>query len=205
MSEKNYKPRPATFDYEDIRVGDRQLNVCRVLLEGNNYEVCDYFSFQRWSNVKKGEWGAGLANSKEDPRKVERIGLFGEMVIAILFNKRVDVTYREGGDQFDFLLLGKTVNVKMRTEAPPRHDRGIIKCRHGAESAYMPLKHELYIFGFLDWEHERKASVCIVGGIEREKIDITEHPAFAGSHFNHEVHYRHMTPILQLLRDHYCA
>lgn len=205
MSEKSYKPRCTHFEFDTVRVGDRNIEMCRVLLEGNDYEVCDYFSFQRWSNVKKGEWGEGLANSREDPRKVERIGMFGEVLTAILFKKRVDLTYRVGGDQFDFLLFDKTVNVKMRTEAPPRHDRGIIKCRHNAESAYMPLKHELYLFGFLDWEHDRKASVCMVGGIERDKIDTTEHPGFAGSHFNHEVHYRNMTPIKQLMKEYYSA
>lgn len=202
MSEKSYKPRAANKTWEIIKVGDREIEVCRILIEANNYEVCDHYSFERWSNVKKGEWGAGLVNSKDDPRKVERVGLFGEIGIGLLFNQRIDLTYREGGDQFDFLLFGKTVNVKMRTESPPRHDRALIKCRHTADSHYMPLEHELYMFGFMDWEHERKASVCMVGGIYRENIDTSvEHPAYRGSHFNHEVHYRNMIPIRKLLED----
>lgn len=205
MSEKNYHPRPAEWQWDEVKVGDVKLQTCRVLIEGQNYEVCDHYSFQRWSNVKKGEWGEGLVNSKDDPRKVERVGLFGELVVGILFCKRIDLTYREGGDQFDFLLFDKTVNVKMRTEAPPRHDRGIIKCRHSDQSPYMPLKQELYLFGYLDWEHEKKASVCMVGGIHRENINTDECPAFRGSHFNHEVHYRHMIPIKKLMQEHYLS
>jgi hypothetical protein len=202
MSETNYKPRKTERKWEEILVGDKQLEVGRILIQGNNYDVCDHFSFQRWSNTKTGEWGEGLVNTSQDPRKVERVGLFGELAIGILFDQRIDLTYRPGGDQFDFQLFGKTVNVKMRTEAPPRHDRGIIKCRHSAQSAYMPLKQDLYVFGYLDWEYKRQASVCIIGGIWKDKIDTTEHAGFRGEHFNHEVHYRHLMPIKKLMARH---
>lgn len=199
MSEKSYKPRSAKKVWDKVKVGDRDIEVCRILIEENNYEVCDYYSFERWSNKKKGQWGEGLANSKEDPRKVERVGLLGELGVGILFGLPLDLTYREGGDNYDFVLFSKTCNVKMRTEAPPRHDRGIIKCRHSVDTAYMPLTHEFYMFGFLDWEHERKAEICIVGGIDRENINLEEHAGYAGSHFNHHVHYRNMISIRKLL------
>lgn len=139
-----------------------EIECFKVETTNEEYLICEEYSSKRWSNTKKGDYGKGFANTKDDPYKVERIGLLGEMAVGKIFNLPVDLTYREGGDECDFILAKSiTSNSKCRTK---KYDEAIVVCEneHGQK---MSLKNDIYIFSYLEGENAKykKAKIVLVG------------------------------------------
>lgn len=166
----------------------------KVEVSGKDYEVCEQVSHNMWSNSKTGEWGRGLANSENDPRKVERIGKLGEMALAKALNKPVDIAYREHGDAQDFILF-RTIKIDLKTATRrPRYNAGLVKVIEEC-GLRIPLTKEIYVFGYVEDEKRslKSAIVVLVGASLREEIAAKPIvPAKKGGHKNHEIPYLEM-------------
>src|SRR5574337_737239 len=131
---------------------------------GHNYDLCQQASSNLWANTKKGRYGSGLINSNKDPRKVERVGLLGEMAFSILSKLPVDFGYKEGGASYDFILKdGRTVDIKTESKL---HDYncGLIYAISDWGKPIM-LRADLYVFCYLKEESKdnKKAVINFLG------------------------------------------
>lgn len=158
------------------------------------YEKCNLCSQNRWSNKKTGHFGRGLINSKDDPCKVERIGLLGEAALAQYINQKVDYEYKEGGTPFDFNLNGLNIDIKT---AARNYGCGLIRAVSDRGSV-VELKSDIYVFAYLEVENrdEKMATVVLTGWEEKCKIEkMKTVPARIGNHLNYELSYQNLNPI----------
>jgi len=168
----------------------KTIDTFAVVVSGSDYELCDYTSHNLWANKKTGVFGRGLINEKSDERRVERTGLLGEMAYSRLINQPVNLEYKEFGEKHDFVVNGKTVDIKTQTQCS-RHCESFIYAKD--KIAPLPLLSDFYIFSFVEKENrvEQYAEIVFVGYIKRENIStkLKPSPIREASHYNYVVKY----------------
>ena len=198
MSElKMYTPLQTEPVKTDIVCRGKKLDVFEVNVSGEEYEKCEYHSTDMWANEKTGQFGLGLANSKDDPRKVERNGNFGELAFSKLFALPVDFSYKKGGDDQDFMLFGASVNIK---NAIRNYESGLIRAI--TDKGYkLQINNNVYVFSFTKNENKelKQATIIIVGYEIKENILKRKIvPARKGDHKNYDIPYEELKPISKL-------
>lgn len=173
-----------------------------VLIEGEEYDKCEEYSHKRACNKKTGEWGKGMINKDGDPRKVERTGLLGEMAFSKIFGYPIDLTYREDGDRYDFIMpkVG-TIDIKTASKFP-HYRSGLIKAPYKKDRTLKKLPCDMYVFAYIDSEdiQNKKAKIVVVGGRLRRDIQkLPTVPARMGSHSNYEITYSTLNPTSKML------
>lgn len=175
------------------------LDVFEVSVEGAEYQLCVDHATNMWANDKVGEWGEGLINSAADPCRTERTGTLGEMAFAKVFGLDIDLSYRTGGDSYDFLLEDQyKVNIK---SAARNYGKALVKA---ATKGGLSIKQDadIFVFAFIKDEDRKQsfASVVIVG-YERGSVirSLPLSPAIKGSHQNYQLDYSDLKPIDRLL------
>jgi len=170
-----------------------------VVIEGEEYKICNEYSHKRASNAKVGNYGRGHMNTDKDPRRVERTGLKGEMAYAKLFGGSVDLTYRSNGDQLDFTLRNReTVDVKLSCNVPS-YEAGLIQVVT-EKGTPKPLLCDWYVVGCNLWDefnldpskHRDYSEVCLIGAARRadiESLPISPARAEGLTQLNQEIHY----------------
>lgn len=166
-----------------------------VTVSGENYRACEKSSHNMASNKKKGHYGSGILNTKEDPRKTERVGRLGEMAFSIVYKLPVDFTYIDGGDPYDFIVNGKTINMKTNSRNYGKDAVGLVKVRDRKCAPYKTPKHDLYYVGYLNKEDRlaETAEIAIVGWVGRKYV--LGRPEVLGKakgsvHYNVEIEYK---------------
>ena len=105
-----YLERPVPT--EPFDTGDGIKQIIRVVIEVDEYAFCDKNSKQMWANKKTGDWGKGMMNNPNDPRRVERSGLLGEMAFSKFIGQPVEFEYKESGDGgTDAIFFGKRFDI----------------------------------------------------------------------------------------------
>jgi hypothetical protein len=198
---ENYKPitimHPKVVTYSFQR---REVKCIAVEIDEYEYNLCKVTSKNYWANRKKGTWGSGLVNTEEDPRRVERTGLLGEMAFAKLFNVLIDLKYREGGDDQDFKIGLNTYNVKCATK---NYFEGLVRRTNDEQTIILTLKHDAYVFGFVEGDDRRAnwAKVILVGIAKKDQVANAEiKDAYQGTHLNYVVPYSELKSIVTLLK-----
>ena len=130
-----------------------------VRVEGDNYKKCVEAAKNYWASSKKGNYGRGLINTEGDPTKVERTGLLGEMAFSIVSGLPVDFSYKKGGDKTDFILNGKTVDVKT---AASNYKANCIKA-YTPNGAYVFRELDIYVAAYIEEDNGEYAIVNLVG------------------------------------------
>lgn len=169
----------------------------KITITSDLYQKCEECSQNRWSNKKKGQFGRGLINKKEDPCRAERVGLLGEAALAQYINRKVDYKYKEGGSPFDFHLNNLTIDIKTAAKS---YGCGLIRAKT-VNNTVIELKSDLYVFAFLESEDKEKkeATVILRGWLKREEIEKCNIvPARIGDHLNYEARYEDLRPIEEL-------
>ena len=170
---------------------------------GSEYDVCVEAAQNRWANTKKGAYGKGMINSDSDPYRVERVGLVGEFAFAKLCGLSVDIGYKHGGDQYDFLLEdGRTVDVKVAAKRY-RYEAGLIYAQTGSGTD-IPVKCDIYAFGFLEYDKPdaRMANAIFVGWCDKETVihkPLVKAQTFKSNHKNKEIPYAELRSMSELL------
>ncbi len=172
-----------------------------VHLDKNLYQLAVEASSNRWSNTKKGGYGKGILNSKSDKYKTERIGLLGELAFAKLFNLKVDLDYKHGGDKFDFLISEKTYDIKTSSKRP-LYEQGLIM-RVTENGKLIEIDKDYYVFGYLKEENLQAlwAEVVFIGYQTKEfieKLTIVPPKVEYLKHKNVEVNYSDMLDLKEL-------
>jgi hypothetical protein len=143
-----------------------------VYVNKDNYRICIKAANNMWANKKRGsKYNEGIINTKEDPRKAERIGKIGEMAFGLMFNLPMDTSYIEYGDKMDFFYKGKTINMKCSVHYSNR-EVCLVKGME-ADGRRIELPQDIYVFGYLkneDFKNEF-ANVVIIGYQTKEFIE----------------------------------
>lgn len=130
-----------------------------VRVDGDNYKRCVEAASNYWASSKNGNYGRGLINSEDDPTKVERTGLLGEMAFSIMTGLPVDFSYKKGGDKTDFILNGKSVDVKT---AASNYGANCIKA-YTASGKYVFRELDIYVAAYVVEDNGESAIVNLVG------------------------------------------
>ena len=177
-----------------LDLGDYQKEVWRVDLCEADIVLARNLSSEMWVNTKKGEWGSGLINTKDDPYRAERIGRMGEIAFSKLTGLPVNISYIKGGDKCDFTLEdGRTVNIKTAAKLY-EYRAGLIRATTSNLNRVV-LHNDLYIFSYVD-----DVAVIIVGYQTRGNIELRQmSEAKKGSHLNYEIPYSELCSIDDLI------
>lgn len=175
------------FAFDDI-----VMECFRCTISGDEWRTCS--RLKRWSDNKPGAYGRGLANTKDDKRKVTRLGCLGEMGIAKIFNLPFDNEFREKGDKYDFLIHGESLDSKLSRER--RIDEtGFVMCRN-EEGIPIPISKDRYIFGYLQSEDKIAETATVVYCGWQTKAFVESLPETIGKigdgHYNKEVKFKYL-------------
>lgn len=182
-----------------------------VGVKDEEYQLCDKYSRNRWSNTKPGKFGKGLANKPTDPYLVPRVGLLGETGGGKILSHPVDFRYIRGGDKTDWTISStdETCNYKTQrkfyTESYPWHHHAWIRVVDDRGND-VSLKQDIYIFGFLQAENRLtcRALVVLVGWLYKTQFQIGGeflYPvkmAITGKHKNIYIPYADMRSMQEL-------
>ena len=169
----------------------------QILISPHLYIKIEECSANRWSNKKKGQFGRGLINNKEDPCKAERIGLLGEAALSEFINRKVDYEYKEGGSPFDFRLNNLKLDIKT---AARNYGTGLIRAKSD-KGFVIELQSDVYVFACVeeDDRENKKAIVILKGWLTKEEIEKCQIvPAKIGKHLNYECPHDKLNPIEDL-------
>lgn len=194
-----FKPRFQDPSLYPIKIDDDVRAAFYAYVDEDAYAAVSEASHNMWCSRKGGRWGAGLANSDEDPCKVERTGLLGEMAFGIMFGRPVNLDFKPHGFDYDFEVDGYRIDVKTSTKRP-NDDIALIRCESDGGKE-ISLISDLYVFAYIDDEDRDSgwARVCVVGGLTKEKIlEYPKVPARKGNHRNYEIPYGDLESIVEL-------
>lgn len=197
---KDYHPTGSQICLAKEWFNGHELDIHRVTISGEEYEMCDRASKGWWTAKKSGGgWNPGMLNSSHDPRKVERIGILGEMSFGALCGMPVDLEYNQFGNIADFKVLSHPIDIKTAARG---YGLGLIRCidEYGRQ---MEMRCDIYAFAYLEFEDKaaRTATVAHVGYTTKsELLKRRIVRARKGSHKNYEIPYHELKPMSKFLR-----
>jgi hypothetical protein len=152
--------------YPESHIVD-DMEILRVVVEGEEYQLCEDSSHNMGANKKTGVWGRGFRNTSGDPRKVERTGRLGEMAFGKLTETPIDLSYKRMGDKEDTVYEGKSVNVKTAFAL-----YGEIYVRYSMNNRVLTLHEDVFVFAYLRNEDRNKkiATVDFLGCLLKSEI-----------------------------------
>lgn len=173
-----------------------------ISLNKEEYSKAQLASKKYWSSNKPGHYGSGLKNTSDDPHRIERIGILGEIAVAKLLN--LDYTkntkYIDFGEPYDFKTKsGSLIDVK--TSLKNRSPLYILSRGRNPQPA-SPA--DIFIAAGLVCEHivDETAVIEIHGYQTREFIltlPIKLSPIRGATHYNFELEFSQLLPIDDLL------
>lgn len=170
-----------------------------ITVTGKDYDKCLESSGNRWSNTKKGAYGRGIINSKDDPHKAERLGCLGETALSLYLDLPIEFEYIKGGDDGDMEYQGKKLDIKTSAKYP-KYAAGLIYAMSGSGKK-ITLKSDLYVFGYLIGEcrGSKSATIGLLGYQVKEWIEkLAMKPAKQGFHLNYEIPFNELIDIENL-------
>jgi len=201
-----YKPKLVVPEIEKISFGNNtpEKECWVVNVDGQEYVECEKFSARTWANDKSREqndYNKGLANTPNDPMRIERRGALGEVSFAKIFNLSVNFDYCIGGVSTDFSLNGFDIDVKTSCiKTAHRYGCGMVRVVN--KGGYrIPIKNDIYVFGCaVDDKEKRTAKVIFIGFCTKDYL--SNRPDVPGKfknskHMNKEALFRD----LSLMRD----
>lgn len=165
-----------------------------VKISTPDYKECEKAARNYWASSKKGMYGRGIINSKNDPLKVERTGLLGEMAFAMQARLPLNFEYKRFGDKYDFKAYKKTIDVKT---ASRDYGACLVQYMNKKGNIVFRRKH-IYVTAHVTYDDivEKVAGIELVGYILG--VDLTEDlikPARVGTHYNYEIPFEITKPI----------
>ena len=160
---------------------------CAVVeLTGDEYDTA--WMAEKWVSSKKSHYGSPKPYKGPVKRYqgIDMKGLYGnmgELAWGKLSGLPVDLEYRVGGDQYDFLIGDMETDIKMAFPKPER-----FRARGPSILAVIDFKREkpkdLYIAGFIDKDDpaEQHATVVFAGYIGKDEL--VERPLVASKYGN---------------------
>lgn len=168
----------------------------KIDINEEDYLKCKEASENYWSNSKKGFFGRGIINTKNDPCKVPRIGLLGEMAFCRFLDiKAPNLDYLHNGDKEDFTVNGMSVDIKT---AARNYGAALIRCE-SEKGRSVFKKYDVYVGAYLLYDNGTTAQVNLVGWLPlNEVILLDKKPARVGHHKNYELEFDKIHPIISI-------
>jgi len=143
-----------------IKVTGEEYTICVESSKGNNF----------WSNSKEGVYGEGLCKQDNDPFKPARMGKLGECAFSKLFGISFDISYREKGDNYDFLINGVSIDVK--TTGPKRRKGPGLVLRVNEKGYEIPVNKDIYVFSYCGFDDTlwKQAEINFVGWCTKKEL-----------------------------------
>lgn len=194
---KSYIATQVPLNLCQISHNGNPIDVARIIVDGEEYKMCECSSTNMWANKKKGKWGGGYKNTKEDPRRVERTGRLGEMAFSKISNTPVDFSYIRGGDKHDTIFRKKSINVKT---AMALYGVVMVKCE-GKYGNPVTLSSDFYVFCCLNHENrkDKTAIIDFLGYLPLKEL-ITKSKVPKIEWVNYECPYNELHTIEELLK-----
>lgn len=170
-----------------------------VYIDEDHYNICLDAANNYWASSKKGGYGRGLINTKDDKIKVERTGLLGEMAFHLISGLPYNFAYKKGGDKYDFIFDGKRIDVKTAAK-----DYGCICIvAYNGSGVYVFRELEYYVSCYIQEDTGKDAKVEVVGYEEGSLIkQLPIKGARAkGLHKNYELVHQNVKNIEKLLEQ----
>lgn len=142
-------------------------------------------------------YGKGIVNSGGDPFKVQRTGLLGEAAFSLWSNLPLDLSYKPGGDSYDFLIRGHRLDVKC---AYRNYQMNLIVRQEYKEGKFHPLK-DIYVGSYIvyDFPIHWAAQVCLLGyNVKDEIAKVPVTPSSRGVWLNTKLFHRNLRPLTRL-------
>jgi hypothetical protein len=169
----------------------------RVVISGEEWRICN--TTERWCDNKTGNYGGGIGNTEDDPRRVTRIGCLGEMAFAKVFGRKFDDEFKDRGDNFDFFIRGEKIDVKAKID---RVEVGLVYARNdwGRD---IRIKMDRYVFGYRQSEDREKETATILLCGWQPKAYVKNRPFVKGygekaKHYNKECPFANLLPMQSL-------
>ena len=179
-------------NFKKVVIDGKECVKCRI--DGGEYLKIEKACENYWANSKKGVYGKGLIASKDDIFRPVRTGMLGELAFGMWVGVEPDFSYKDKGDQQDFVVKGLKVDVKTATR---NYNAGLIRYMSEGKRI-IPISKDLFVFCYLETEdRENKfAEVVLVGYIMKEAVmEKPTVPARRGYHWNKEVPYAELKDI----------
>jgi hypothetical protein len=171
-----------------------------VLVHKNNYTLCENGAEDYWCSSKPGVYGRGILNTKDDPKRVERIGNLGEMAFSMYMKlPKPKFEYKRGGDDYDFLVSGKTIDVKCA-----RKDYGSILIKCETETGkWVFQERDIYVASYIDSDDRanKRATVILVGWVPLDYVKTltpVPSPHWRSNHKNYDIKFDCVRPMEEL-------
>lgn len=197
---KLYQPQTIAPSYEEVAFDDCTINAIRIELSPEEYTIAEDAAQNMWANKKRGNYGGGLVNTNTDPFKVERTGRLGEIAFSKIASIPIDLSYIEGGDDYDFKIQDKLCDIKTRCQRYANQVGLIYAFTESGKE--IPLTADIYIFAFLENENltKKTTTVYLVGYCTQEMLKTWGiKKARRGSHFNYEAPFKDLLPLDKLI------
>ena len=165
-----------------------------VRIDKELYEECEKAAANMWCSSKKGMYGKGLLNTKNDPLKTERTGRLGEMALCLVLNASPDFSYRKFGDAGDFVVEGKKIDIKTAA----RNYGEMLVYAENEWGKKVNIKSDIYVAAVVlsDDIEKKEAEIDILGWCKKEDLmsrDLV--PARQGKHKNYAVPHAELDSI----------
>jgi hypothetical protein len=192
-----YIPKQVVPEVVQIPYKKVNLNTLQVIVDKEEYEMCETSSKNMWANSKKGLWGRGYINTEDDPRRVERVGRLGEMALCKISNTPIDLSYVSGGDKHDTIVKNKSINVKTAIKL-----YGVVMIRCEMYGRTIPLKSDFYVFCYLSAENknEKRAILNILGYLPKSEL-IKKEKISRREWVNYECPYNELKDVNELIKN----
>jgi hypothetical protein len=195
---------PIIIDYS---LPSKSIETIRVILTEDEYKICERFSSTSWATEKTGTvYDEGMANTKEDPHRVERTGALGEMAFAKVFRVPMNIGYIQGGDNKDFILFENLkINLKTAIKKDISFNKGLVVAVN-SKGKPVPLPCELYAFALLFDDPTNKRAIASLIGYDYRRNIKNRQPVKAvcrkSNHLNYETPYEELFSIVDLYNKH---
>lgn len=167
----------------------------RVILDSDEVAIAKEVS-KNWGTQTWGDCGynGGLLNSESDPRRTERIGIYGQIAFGKLMNRPVDLAYRADGDAYDDYFRERSIDVKT---AKQHCSRGLVTA---AKSKHRAMRHkDIYVFSFLEFESDPQVYIQFAGALALKDFSVNWLKVSPYGHLNWSVPYGSLNPIPKLI------
>lgn len=170
-----------------------------VIIQGEEYLLCEKKSHERWCNSKPGNYGKGIGRTDNDQHKPARVGLLGELAFSKLYGGKVDFSYKKFGDKQDFIINGKKIDVKCAMK-----NYGSMLIYYQNEwGKNIPVEKDIYVAGFIEEEDREKnfAKITMVGYATKEDVVNAETKKGKGEHLNKVLKYEKLRQLPSLKKN----
>jgi hypothetical protein len=162
-------------------------------IEGSDYKGCVGGAYA--AKRPGDDFIEGLMD-KKNGAKADEVGRLGELAFGHIVDEYPDLSYRPYGDEHDFVLSGKGVDIKTTT----RKDCCLVRSETD-NGKKLTFRHPIYVTSHVHSHVPGDRIYIVTYGffLREEVISFSDAPAKIGKHKNKELYFAMSSPIMDML------